>query len=259
MVNHQGRFLHVAGPFCGAKNDKTAVKFDDFVMGIKEGQLYANATFELYTDPGTSAEPPTVEEHKGAYLIADGGYHRWRCLQCPTRSDTAASRVSWGKWVESVRKDVECAFGRLKGRFRCLKLPSRFQSLGEVDHEFRACIVLYNMCHFSDGRENRWDDIFEADPETTGALFGDDADGIDVSNSLEWVRERYQAQVNRHASRVSATMQIGAEFDASGVGQPVALTAGGDIEVESSWATLQAKLVRHFQIANTRKEVGWLF
>ena len=64
------------------------------------------------------------------YLIADGGHHRWRCLQCPTRSDTSASRVSWGKWVESVRKDVECAFGRLKGEVPVLEdsvsLPTMF-------------------------------------------------------------------------------------------------------------------------------------
>jgi hypothetical protein len=47
VVNHQGRFLSVSGPFCGTRNDKTAVKFDDFVMDIKEGTRYADTTFEL--------------------------------------------------------------------------------------------------------------------------------------------------------------------------------------------------------------------
>ena len=64
----------------------------------------------------------------------------------------SASRVRWGKWVESVRKDVERAFGRLKGRFRCLKILSRFQDVTHVDMEFRACVVLHKTCHFSDGQ-----------------------------------------------------------------------------------------------------------
>ena len=132
-------------------------------MSIHEGERYANVCYNLYTTETTE------QEVKGAYLIADGGYHRWRCLQCPNRSDVAEARVSWGKWVESIRKDVECAFGRLKGRFRCLKLPSRLQKLEYVDHEFRACVVLYNMCHFVDGRESRWDEVSVADDEVAAS------------------------------------------------------------------------------------------
>ena len=32
-----------------------------------------------------------------------------------------------------------------------------------------------------------------------------------------------------------------------------------DADVESGWAQLQAKLVKHFEIAKRRNEVGWLF
>ena len=58
-----GRFLSVAGPFNGARNDKTAVKFDDFVMDIKDGRKHADATFELCVGDGTS-----TEQHRGAYV-----------------------------------------------------------------------------------------------------------------------------------------------------------------------------------------------
>ena len=138
-------------------------------------------------------------------------------------------------------------------RFRCLKLPSRFHRLEDVDPEFRACVVLYNMCHFSDGRENRWDELFREDEEITTRLFGEDDDGdMDVPDSLAWVREWFQRQVNRHAN-----MAIEAGFDASGVG--IQGPTSGDLEVESGWSTLQAKLVRHFKIATDRREVSWLF
>ena len=71
-----------------------------------------------------------------------GGYHRWKCLQCPVKYESVQSKVAltvfslspmsgarsnmlrisahqiaWSKWVESVRKDVECVFGRMKARF----------------------------------------------------------------------------------------------------------------------------------------------
>ena len=52
----------------------------------------------------------------------------------------------------NLRIHVERAFGRLKGRFRCLKILSRFQDVTHVDMEFRACVVLHKTCHFSDGQ-----------------------------------------------------------------------------------------------------------
>jgi hypothetical protein len=84
-------------------------------------------------------------------------------------------------------------------------------------------------------------------------LFGEDDDGdMDVPDSLAWVRELFQRQVNRHAN-----MEIEAGFDASWVG--IQGPTSWDIEVESGWSTLQAKLVRHFKIATDRREVSWLF
>jgi hypothetical protein len=62
-------------------------------------------------------------EEKGAYLIVDGGYHKWRDLQCPKKHSAVHRDIIWSEWLESVRKGVECLFGVLKGRFRCLKLP----------------------------------------------------------------------------------------------------------------------------------------
>ena len=42
-------------------------------------------------------------------------------------------KAEWSKWVESVRKDVECTFGILKGRFRCLKLPILYHDKKRID------------------------------------------------------------------------------------------------------------------------------
>ena len=46
-------------------------------------------------------------------------------------------------WVESVRKDVECVFGILKGRWRCLKL---YQTKKDIDNIFFRA-VFYITCY----------------------------------------------------------------------------------------------------------------
>ncbi|CAN0479277.1 unnamed protein product, partial [Discosporangium mesarthrocarpum] len=45
---------------------------------------------------------------------------QWRCLMCPFKASSTQAQLEWSNWLESVRKDVECYFGRLKGRFRTL-------------------------------------------------------------------------------------------------------------------------------------------
>ena len=48
----------------------------------------------------------------------------------------------WSKWIASVRKDVECVFGRIKGRFRCLKIPSRFHHVNTVAKCVADCVLI---------------------------------------------------------------------------------------------------------------------
>jgi hypothetical protein len=54
--------------------------------------------------------------------------------------------------MESVRKDVEDAFGVLKGRFRILKLPIQLHDKKKIDDVFFTCVALHNMLHDWDDR-----------------------------------------------------------------------------------------------------------
>lgn len=51
----------------------------------------------------------------------------------------------WSEWLESTRKDVECTFGILKGRFRVLKKKIEFQTQKTLENTFRTCCILHNM------------------------------------------------------------------------------------------------------------------
>ena len=48
----------------------------------------------------------------------DGGYLNWSSLICPFKNTMSVKDTRWSKWAESMRKDVECAFGILKGNYK---------------------------------------------------------------------------------------------------------------------------------------------
>ena len=121
VADHKRRILSVSRSHYGAENDLTISKYDDFVMGMHWGSKYKDVEFELFDASGN------IKKMKGFFLICDGGYHMWRCLQCPLKFSTVQEELRWSKWVESLRKDVECTFGILKGRFRILKCGIRMQ------------------------------------------------------------------------------------------------------------------------------------
>ncbi|CAN0181215.1 unnamed protein product, partial [Discosporangium mesarthrocarpum] len=86
---------------------------------------------------------------KGAYLIVDRGYHKWRCLMSLFKASSTQAQLKWSSWLESVRKDVECSFGRQKGRFRILKLPmlhgaSSNRPREKTNKMFFTCFILEN-------------------------------------------------------------------------------------------------------------------
>ena len=43
----------------------------------------------------------------------------------PMKDASLVTEQRWSKWLESMRKDVECTFGIMKGRWRILKVGIR--------------------------------------------------------------------------------------------------------------------------------------
>lgn len=76
-VDHTKKILSVTRSHFGARNDKTIVRFNEHVINVRNGDLYADELFYLYDENGD------LHEERGLNLICDGGYHKWRCLQCP--------------------------------------------------------------------------------------------------------------------------------------------------------------------------------
>ena len=95
------------------------------------GKLLNDVTFELY-DKNEEGKIINVE-YKGAWQVVDNGYINWSAAILPPKNATNHDDIRWSKWVESMRKDVECTFGILKPRWRILRSPIRMKSVDDVD------------------------------------------------------------------------------------------------------------------------------
>ncbi|XP_062147735.1 uncharacterized protein LOC133856695 [Alnus glutinosa] len=79
------------------------------------------------------------------YYLADGIYPSWSTFVKTIHAPQGNKRKHFAKTQESVRKDVERAFGVLQARFAIVQGPTR-----SFDHEMLknimiACIILHNM------------------------------------------------------------------------------------------------------------------
>ena len=135
---------------------------------------------------------------RGPYLITDNGYAKWRIMQCPIKFCTNERELRWASRLESVRKDVECYFGRLKARFRILQSNILFHHQYKVDNVFVASSILHNMNLEHDGLDVAWKT--QANWETP-----EDEDDVDIRESRERLRMRGRL--------VQADVQLEAEND----------------------------------------------
>ena len=55
--------------FGGSINDKTIVKYDDYVMAVREGKKWTEVEYKILNEKGEE------ERRKGVWFLCDNGYH----------------------------------------------------------------------------------------------------------------------------------------------------------------------------------------
>ena len=73
-----------------------------------------------------------------------------------------------------MRKDVECCFGILKGRFRILKSPIRIHDINEVDKIWKTCCSFHNWLLDIDGLDKEYTGKPTSEWERGIGLYGTD-------------------------------------------------------------------------------------
>ena len=79
------------------------------------------------------------------------------CHDYTIKKSNYKSEIRYSEWLESMRKDVECTFGILKGRFRVLRYGVRLGGITKTDQLWKTCCALHNMLLDVDGLSERWE------------------------------------------------------------------------------------------------------
>lgn len=164
-VNHRRRILATTSGHPARWNDKTLALFDNFMVALHEGSIMNDMFFELYAKNATTGEV-IRQTYQGAWLLVDNGYLSWSTTVPPIKTTTSKAEIRFSAWLESMRKDVECTFGILKGRWRILKTGIRLNGIDAADKIFLTCCALHNWLLDIDGLDNEWEGVLgEIDPE----------------------------------------------------------------------------------------------
>ena len=101
----------------------------------------------------------------------------------PLGSNLSFTTICFGRRLSSARMVIECAFGRLKARFDCLKREMDI-NLKELPAVIHSCFILHNFCEIRQEAVNQNDVLVarnydvEFQPETdTGFEINNNAAG----------------------------------------------------------------------------------
>lgn len=155
-VDHHRRILGMTSSNFGIRNDKFIVRLDTYITNARNQLVHSDTEFEVFMGEGLS-------KTTGVYYSCVGGYHKWTCMMKPMKQTSNRDERLWSEWVESVRKDVDCCFGTLKGRFRILRNGMLLQTRRATDQVLFTCCILHNLILGADGLDARWEQHVEWD------------------------------------------------------------------------------------------------
>ena len=277
VVNHRRRILGTTDGHPARWNDKSLVKFDTIAMDLHEGKGFLrDLQFELYDYSKESPDEVIKVKYKGAWLLCDNGYLNWGVTIPPMKNTDTRAQYRFSKWLESMRKDVECTFGIMKGRWRILKTGIRLHGTNKADRTWKTCCALHNMLLEVDGLDDQWTSEWE------GGL--GDMHTSDLPGSVQTLLAS-----NKHFSAQDVLNYDGSGMGSGGDGGASSLSdedsssadENGDHDNEEDHATpaggvaagaddvgfisvrklsmkdFRARLIRHFDIAFTKKEICW--
>ena len=136
----------------GASNDINVLDSSPLLDKISSGEFPPRIQ---YLVNGTVRDLP--------YMLADGIYPKWPIFAIPMSEPTTDKEKKYTKLQESVRKDIERAFGILKIRFQCLEKPCKFWKIEQIENMVKTCIIFHNMIIATRNQDVLFDEYDESE------------------------------------------------------------------------------------------------
>jgi hypothetical protein len=137
-----------------------------------------------------------------------------------------------------VRKDVECVFGRMKMRFRCLLNPIFLKSIDDIDNLFFCAAIFHNMLLAWDGFDTQYDDV----------LWGEDIEDDEPKQDSGML-----SRVQQRADAATDLTFVGNLRD-----QSPAKDGEEEQEISPNFNATREALVNHFTYLWDNKRIKWL-
>ena len=134
ICDHSGKFLDVDIKWPGSLHDARVFPNSEIQ------KRYSNINFKLFHKeliPGDEDVPQLI--------IADPAYPLLPYVMKEYTTCNSNAEVIFNNMLRAARNQIECAFGRLKARWRILLRPIDLK-LDDVPDIIFACIVLHNFC-----------------------------------------------------------------------------------------------------------------
>jgi len=259
--NHRRRILHTTQGCPERWNDKSLAIHDEFMCGVHEGKILQDVRFELLEWEGRIGKSPVVRvKCRGAWGLVDNGYHRWPSTQAPSKLTNWLPEKRLSDWTESFRKDSECTFGTLKGRWRILKTGIRLEGPAVADNIWFTCCALHNWSLEVDGLSGEWE----------GQLGNNDSEDFRLSpkamqrlNDLQL--EAFGSREHEEEARRRRQM-AGGDTQLEDLDNPTFGEVCGEARVDNEGAIcvnclayqdFRRRLVTHFDTQHRRRKIAW--
>jgi hypothetical protein len=212
--------------FPGSLNDKTGVRYDSYIARLREDPLFTEYEYPLYDSQGRSFRG------KGAWAIVDGGYHQWCVSQGPAPNAPSMQERSFSRVVVENRKDSEDAIGRLRARFRILRMPFLCKKKEKIDAVVHTAAILHNMLLKYDGYAAKFDDV-------------------DPNFEINDVEENEDNEVGWRPVRNRDGVVVGPLDEFGGEGLTLQRMVGAEIEV--GYDSFRQNLVQHVHFCSRNR------
>lgn len=238
------------------------------MQGLHEGKILDDVIFHLYAyneEQGDVVKQP----YCGGWLLVDNGYLARPTTVPPIKTSNSRAEIRFSSWLESLRKDVECTFGIIKGCWRILKTGIRIHGTDGPDKVFLPCCALHNKLLDVDGLDEEWEqgvpsiwaDQYDNDLGDDDNHEHEDEDFmLDADAAIPDALFRLQNPVNERHYGIDATeREDDTNMPCHHWQNPSAVIERGLEHIQSvrklSLHDFRQRLVTHFAIAFERNEV----
>ncbi|XP_026451434.1 uncharacterized protein LOC113351712 [Papaver somniferum] len=170
-----------AGSHCGYKSYPSVVLqevvtydrwiwYSYFGLGGQNNDLNVLHASGLFDRQLLGVAPPCHYQINGrnydkGYYLGDGAYPMYGCIVQAYEPSSNNREALFNQYQEAKRKDIERAFGGLKGKFDIILKPCRYYKKSDMKAIMRGCLIMHNMCVEMEYRNVDWGRITGDEPQ----------------------------------------------------------------------------------------------